>query len=533
MYFIAASVAAAQVLNHYNRLPFNYYATAISIYATIAFCYYFIWTVVLYPNIFSPLRKVPGPRGHWFYGQFREIFREEIGVPHLRWVKEHPGAAFIRYTGLFGKERLLVVSQAAHQYILTNCYNYPKPPDITRALKIILGAKGILFAEGDIHRRQRKQMNPSFAYGNLKSMVSIFNEKAEGLVHAWTEMIARSPTSEVEVLNGLSAATLDIIGAAGFGYEFHSVEGLTDSSIESPLAVAYADITDTKKQSKVLGAATIYMPWIRTIPFKRHREVDADSEVIKRISTSIVKDKNTKLRNGEEIGDDILSLLIKDNVRKEKSGDPNDPPMTDEEVSDQTMTLLAAGHETTSAGTTWAMHILSTHPDVQQKLRKELLDSGITQDPTFEKIESLHYLNNFVKEILRFYPPVPITRRTAQVSATIDGTYVPAGTDLFICTISTNKNPEIWGPTADQFDPERWDNLPRTHNNYGMQTFLHGSRSCIGQRFAILEMKYLVAQIVTSFTIESIRGTVQVKGGITQRPAQETGAGLTLRLIRY
>merc|ERR1712096_503677 len=98
---------------------------------------------------------------------------------------------------------------------------------------------------------------------------------------------------------------------------------------------------------------------------------------------------------------------------------------------------------------------------------------------------SLHYLNNVVREVLRFYPPVPMTRRVAQVSATIDGAYVPAGTEIFISPAAVNKNPHIWGADGEVFNPDRWDNLPSTMNNYGMETFLHGARGCIGQRFAI------------------------------------------------
>lgn len=337
MYIVAGSVLSAQILHHFDKLPANYYVTLVSIYLLGAFSYYVLYSILLVPNVLSPLRKIPGPETPLFFGNFREIFRDEVGLPHLKWVKQFPGASFIRYHGLFNRERLLVVSQAAHQYILTNCYNYPKPPDVSRALKIILGAKGILFAEGDIHKRQRKSMNPSFAYGNLKSMVPIFWAKSQGLVSAWTQLIARSPASEVEVLQGLSAATLDIIGSAGFGYEFRSVEGLNDSSIENPLAEAYMDITDTNKQSRVLGVLAFYFPWARSIPFKRHRELDVACATIKRISGEIVSEKNKKLRDGKDIGSDILSLLLKDNVRKEKSGDASDPPMTEEEVSDQTM----------------------------------------------------------------------------------------------------------------------------------------------------------------------------------------------------
>lgn len=522
MYLVVGAILVTQVLSHVGRLvAHSYLGTLATIYITLAFLYQFAWKIFLWPNVFSPLRAIPGPTGHWFYGNFREIFREQIGVNHLKWMKEYPNQPFIRYHGLFNQERLLTNTQAAHQYILTNCYEYPKPGDVGFLLKTILGAEGILFAEGETHKRQRKQMNPSFSYANLKSMMPIFWTKTEGLVDAWKQMLKSSPSSEIEVLAGLSSATLDIIGSAGFGYEFNSIASLNDPSIRNALAEAYSDMFDTTKVSRVLALATFYLPWIRHLPFKRHNELNHDIYLVKHESDRIVAEKSAKLEAGEELGNDIFALLLKDNHRKALEKDPTNPPMTLVEVGHQTMTLLAAGHETTSAGTTWALHALSIHPEIQGRLRQELLDAGIGpgETPTFEHIESLHYLNNVVKEVLRFYPPVPMTRRWANVSATIEGAYIPKGTEMFVAPICINKNPVIWGPDGEIFNPDRWDNLPKTHNNYAMETFLHGARGCIGQRFAVVEMKCLLAGLVSNLKFEPKKDhVVEPKSSITMRP---------------
>lgn len=523
MYFVIASLLATQLLAHCDLLiAKSYVDTLVAIYTSVNFIYHVIWNMFLWPGIFSPLRAIPGPPGHWLYGNFREIFKGAIGVEHMKWMKAYPNQAFVRYHGLFGQERLLVTSQAAHQYILTNCYDYPKPTDLGFLLKTILGAQGILFAEGETHKRQRKQMNPSFSYGNLKLMMPTFWEKTDELVEAWKELIKSTGSNEIEVLNGLSSATLDIIGTAGFGYEFNSISSLNDSAVRNPLADAYSDMFNSAKISQALGAATYYLPILRRVPFKRHVELNHDITIVKRESNQIVSEKSSKLEAGEELGNDIFALLLKDNHRKALENDPTNPPMTLTEVGDQTTTLLAAGHETTSAGTTWALHALSLHESVQSRLRKELLDAGIgpgMEAPTFDVIESLHYLNNVVKEVLRFYPPVPMTRREASVSAVVDGAYVPKGTPLFIAPICINKSPAIWGSDGESFNPDRWDNLPKTHNNYAMETFLHGARGCIGQRFAIVEMKCLLAGLVSNLKFEPKQGhVVEPKSSITMRP---------------
>ncbi|CCG80988.1 putative Cytochrome P450 monooxygenase [Taphrina deformans PYCC 5710] len=528
-YLAATALLGAQVLNHFDKLVFqSYFGTICVLHAAAAFSYYIVWRMFLWRWIFSPLRGVGGPKSHWFYGNFREIFKEDIGVPHIRWMKAHHDQPFIRYFGLFGYERVLVNSLPALQHILTNCYDFPKSGNLARAIKTILGAEGILFAEGDIHKRQRKQMNPSFSYAKLKSMSPIFWSKAQQMVEAWSGLL--ETTNEIEVVSGLSAATLDIIGSAGFGTEFNAIGGLTDPTIRNKLASAYADLFDVKKTAKVLGVVTFYLPWVRRLPLPRHLELNRDIKVIQTMSQELISSKVERTNRGEDIGNDIFALLLKDNKRKEAAKDPNDPPMTLREIGDQTMTLLAAGHETTSAGTAWALYALSIDQTIQDRLRAELTSAiEANEEPSFEKIESLHYLNNFTKEVLRFYPPVPMTLRTATVTTVVDGVSIPAGTDMFISPIATNRNIHIWGPDAESFNPDRWDNLPSTHNNYGMETFLHGARGCIGQRFAVVEMKCLIAAMLINLKFEpKPNHVVKPQSSITMRPH----GGLPLILTR-
>lgn len=516
---LIGSTLLANVL-HSRVLPAcSFRSLFFRIFGLYLFAYYVIFKLILWQYFLSPLRKIPGPKGNIVLGQMRAIIKEDSAVPHMRWLKEYPDTPFIRYTGLWGAERVMVSSSKAFQHILQNAYNYPKPPDMSEGLRRILGAKGILFAEGDVHRRQRKQMNPAFSYSNMKNIVPIFWEKAQILTDLWFEEFERSSDGkvEIEVLSGLSRATLDIIGSAGLGYDIDSLHTETNE-----LAIAYQDIFSSKNQNKFLAVLAFYAPWTRDIPFKRHRDLNNDQAIIQKTSKKVVEAKVEACRRGEDIGDDILALLVRDNMAKEKANDPEDPAMTTDEISDQTMTLLAAGHETTSAATTWALHLLSKHQDVQEKLRREIIDTfgdDVSMVPTFERIEGMHYLGNFVKEVLRFLPPVPMTRRQAMVDAVIEGQEIPKGTQILVVIAATNKAVSFWGADAELFDPDRWDNLPPTHNNYAMETFLHGPRSCIGQRFATVEMKSLLISILQRFKIEEKPGhIVEVQSSITSRP---------------
>lgn len=126
--------------------------------------------------------------------------------------------------------------------------------------------------------------------------------------------------------------------------------------------------------------------------------------------------------------------------------------------------------------------------------------------------------------MLRFHPPVPFTLRIAARNTSLLGTYMPKGTVVVLSPLATNRNPELWGPDAEVFDPDRWIRSPSggAESNYALLTFLHGPRSCIGQAFAKAEFACLVAAWVAAFEFElreSDRGkVVEIAGGVTMRP---------------
>lgn len=178
---------------------------------------------------------------------------------------------------------------------------------------------------------------------------------------------------------------------------------------------------------------------------------------------------------------------------------------TDEELKNQLMTFMAAGHETTASSLTWCLYALARNPDMQTRLRNEIragipsLDSPIT---TPETIDSIRYLRNFCNEVTRFYPPVPITLREADVDTTICDQFIPKGTTIIVCPSAINKSKEFWGEDADVFNPDRWDKeggAGGATTNFAMLTFLAGPRSCIGQKFAVEEFRCMVAALVGMF----------------------------------
>lgn len=212
---------------------------------------------------------------------------------------------------------------------------------------------------------------------------------------------------------------------------------------------------------------------------------------------------------------------------------------TDEGLVNQLMTFLIAGHETTASALSFAICMLCQHPKIQSRLREEV--RSLLPDPrsptssiSSNDIDSMPYLNAVCNEVLRLYPPVPLTVRVAAQDTTLIGHYIPKGTTIFISPWATNADKDFWGEDAGNFNPDRWlgegkANTGGIETNYAFLTFLHGPRSCIGQSFAKGEFACLLAAWAGTFETRfgNADYVVKVKNGLTPRP-QDLGVRLQI-----
>ncbi|KAG0212682.1 hypothetical protein BGX28_005878 [Mortierella sp. GBA30] len=322
----------------------------------------------------------------------------------------------------------------------------------------------------------------------------------------WEERVDQSDSKSVEfdVTTDLTRVTLDIIGQAGFGYNF---KALTEPDNE--LSKAYDEIFNIT--SAMIEALRVYVPYYIDIPFEHNRRRWEANRIIDRISAQLINDKrtqaNTKASDGqdEEEGRDLMSILIRGN---EQVGSLEDGKLTDEELKAQIRTFLAAGHETTSTTVTWMLHIFSTHPEVQRRVREELLTEigrpSEGKSLSYDALNSLPYLNACVKELLRCIPPVSTIARVATEDDNILGYDIPKGTQVFMSPAALHKLKSVYGEDAEEFKPERWmdpnkmaDNQSNTkfvttEMNWAYVPFLTGPRNCVGSKFALIETKVLL-----------------------------------------
>ena len=302
----------------------------------------------------------------------------------------------------------------------------------------------------------------------------------------------------------------------GYRSEFRALE-----NPKNELNMAYRTVFKPTRAAKLLLLVRFLISpkFASILPIKRNRDVAGAADYIRQTCYDLIKTKRGRLAAGKSRGVDILSVMI------ESGG------FTDDDIVNQLLTFLAAGHETTASMLTWTMYQLCKHPDMQVRLREEIrthLPSITDETKTIEAadIDNLPYLNAVCQESLRLMSPVPVTLRAAYEDTMLCGHFIPKDTIISVPIDAINNSKALWGSDADEFNPDRWMGPGKAKtggasSNYAFMTFLHGPRSCIGQGFAKAEFACLVAAWIGRFETELIDKDFQAKAipsGVTVKP---------------
>jgi cytochrome P450 len=370
---------------------------------------------------------------------------------------------------------------------------------------------------------------PAFSFRHIKDLYPIFWSKSRELTLTISAAIKKgSPeggdSNVVEIRDWASRATLDIIGVAGMGQDFNAI-----ADPDNKLNTTYRTIFSPGRGAQLVQLFVSMLPhWlVLALPLKRNEEMGAAIKTIKGVARDMIQSKRAKMEKGDgKTGFDILSVAL------ESGG------FSDEDLVNQLMTFLAAGHETTASAMTWAVYLLCKHPDVQTRLRQEVREklpalSDSSVEMASQDIDGLAYMNAVLNETMRIFPPVPLTLRETAHDTTIAGHFIPKATTVVICPWAINTSVDLWGDDAKEFNPDRWmgqgkANTGGADSNYAVTTFLHGPRSCIGKDFAKAEFACLMAAFVGryEFELEDKSWELKIQGGITARPK----GGLRIRL---
>ncbi|KAH8895974.1 cytochrome P450 [Thozetella sp. PMI_491] len=520
----ALGAAAAVSPKHSAGLPaFSYFLVFLGTQCLIVQVYrIFIW-----PFYVSPLRHLPTPENNTFFlGQLvNQTRRPSPNTEFLSWMRRWPDASFIRYLTFANSEVLLVNSLSAHrQVVQTKCYSFEKPIWFKRLLGEITG-NGLLFSVGDAHKAQKRQLSGPFSPSNIRQLYPVFREKSAELISYLEASVSGSPSGDFCVLDMDSLfikTALDVIGVAALGVDLNNMssQGSSLNFFDN-----YHYLFHQPELGSLVTLLNAFVP-LRWMPLEVNRKFRRAVADIRNMLQELVRErfKSGKRAGAGESGKDILTFML-------QAMDSGDAKWTEEELVDHLLQFVTAGHETAATSLVLIMGTLAAEPQCQARLREEIWKAmAQTSELDAHALDALPYLNNVIREVLRVSSPALMVPSEAQNDVEIDGVLIPKGTALMIAPQVIQHNPLIWGPDAAEFKPERWEHLSETAAiPYAFEAFHNGPRSCLGKGLAMLQIKTLMADMLTRFSFEPVdRMGVFENPSFTLRPK----GGLRIKVKR-
>mmetsp|Transcript_18105 Transcript_18105/g.39342 ORF Transcript_18105/g.39342 Transcript_18105/m.39342 type:complete len:463 (-) Transcript_18105:22-1410(-) len=453
------------------------------------------------------------PSTSFVLGVMGDIFKEPPIIPQLRWARDHGGMLIYR---TFGNLKVLPTeAEALKRILVVNARNYVKPHQTKWMLTQVAG-ESLLTTEGDSHARQRKYLNPAFHFTHLKTFVPVFCLQARTLADTWrrhlSQLASGESFAELNISEEMNKVTLDIIGITAFGFDFEAAKSEGYNKVNA----AYKQVFANAGLSVSGLVRYLSNDWIPTGAAKR---TNAALAIIRETVVEIVKRKR---ENPGGVSTDLLSLVIEQTKQE---------AISEQELVDQVMTFLVAGHETTATTLSWAMYLLSVNPDAQHKAAAEVRAVAGDKTLAWDDFEKMPFLAAVLDETLRLYPAAPITSREALEDDTVAGHHIPKGTPIIICPGVVHRLERYW-PEPETFSPERFlpggSGVDTKKNPFAYLPFLVGERACIGRRFALAEATAVLATLLQSFSWEPVPGRpMRPKLAVTQRPFPD----LHLRIV--
>ncbi|KAH9941813.1 cytochrome P450 [Epithele typhae] len=479
-----------------------------------------------------PLDNLPGPSSSsWLQGNLPQMFDKQ-GMPFYQDLIQNYGSV-VRLQGAYGRKILYVFDpRAMHSITVKDQYSYEQPDWFIKSNLLTLGP-GLLSTLGDHHRKQRRLLNPIFSINHMRHMIPMFYDVGHKLRAAIDKRVEHAP-AEIDMLNWMGRTALELIGKAGLGYSFDPLE---EDVTPDVFAVAIKAYVPALYALSVFRWAMPYVSHLGTpafrrrlmewIPFKRLHRLKNVVDTMHRRAEEIYQEKKAQLDKGDQAlllqvgeGRDLMSILLKENTLASA-----EDRLSDEELIGQMVTMSFAAMDTTSNMLSQILHILAHRPEVQDRLRHEILEATFgDKDLSYDEISSLPLLDAVCRETLRMHPPATFIFREAQRDMILplaepirglDGSImteipVPKGTVVHVGILGSNLNKRTWGEDAWEWKPERWlsplpealseAHIPGIYSN--LMTFIGGGRACIGFKFSQLEMKVILALLLSHFVFE-------------------------------
>lgn len=387
--------------------------------------------------------------------------------------------------------------------LLDNNRNYTKGRAYD-AFKPVIG-NGLLTSEEDFWRRQRRLANPSFRHDKIRGFIPMFAEQSQALLAEWENYAQNGQT--VDVAKEMMCLTFGIVGRALFSTD------LEKDAREVGQAITVA-LAEASRRADILIPIPLWLPTPSNRRYKRAIQT-IDAYVF-----NLIRER----RGSDNRPFDLLTMLI------EAVDDESNESMTDQQLRDEVITFMLAGHETTAVALTWTLYFLSEHPEAAEKAQAECCQVVIGKPPEFEDLQQLTYTKMVFEESLRLYPPLPFIARNALEADHLGGCAVPQNSMVMLSQYLTHHHPALW-KNPEEFQPERFtpeaiqDRHPRCYF-----PFSSGQRMCIGADFATTEALVFLSMALQKYRVERVTTEpVELLEQVTLRPK----GGMPMRIVGH
>ncbi len=410
------------------------------------------------------------PNGEPLFGHMRIFTRDTLGIAG----ESAQYGDIVEYQ--FGPFPFYVINHPdlVAEVMVRDANSYYKTSMIKLTMKRLVG-EGLFTNDGESWKRQRKLTQPAFHTRRIANYADVMVDFAQRAMTDWRD----GETLDIE--HEMASLTMRIIAKTMFDSD------LTGDDAEIEHAVKVALHTVDQRLNRLLP----FPEWLPTPGNRRYKDAVNTLDVI------IQRFIDQRRQSGEDRGD-LLSMLMA--AQDEESG----TGMSDRQLRDEAMTVFGAGHETTSVALTWTWYLLSQYPEVKEKLHDELETVLGGRAPTFADLPNLPYTEMVVKESMRLYPPAWATTREVIQDTTISGYPIAKGRIVMINIIGIHhdarffEDPHTFRP--ERFSVENEKALPR----YAYFPFGAGPRICIGNSFAMMEARLILATMAQRFEFDLI-----------------------------
>ncbi|XP_074272836.1 cytochrome P450 714C2-like isoform X1 [Silene latifolia] len=402
--------------------------------------------------------------------------------PHLKLWQQLYGRMFVYSTGTV-QTLCITDPNVVKEIILTTPLDLGKPAYLSKERGPLLG-QGVFTASGSFWEYQRKLIAPEFFPNKIKGMLEMMTEATTSMLHSWEDNIkSNGGEAEITIDEDLRNLSQDIISKAAFGSSYSKGK----------------DIFSKIRTLQGLMAKTVHVgvPGSRYMPTKGNWQIRRLEKEIYRMILKVVEERTRAKRET-----DFLQKILEGAKMYADQDDPTLKIDVEKLIVDNCKSIYFAGHETTSSTVTWSLMLLGAYPDWQARARAEVLEVCQDRIPVTGDLRNMKMLTMIIQETLRLYPPARFATRAALEDAKLNGIQVPKGMDIQVPILVLHNDPELWGPDVHEFNPERFAKgitgackPPQAYIPFGF-----GARVCLGQNFAMMELKVMLSMILSKFS---------------------------------